>query len=335
MSDFIVVGLGSMGKRRVRDLLKLEAGRVIGVDQRDDQRAQVTEKFGVRCVSELDQAMSSDVRAVMVCVPPHMHHKYCRAALEAGAAYFVECLIALTLEDMDDLIRREKAKPGYAFPSCTKLVNRMYRHVSAGLEKISPLYSIHTGISTWLPLQHPWEKAPGIHYEFHRAQGGGLAEPAFHLSYIYHTIRQRPVSVIAHAQHASNLPEGVNDILDMIIELDGGARINFHYALCEKHDYTVGNFLRFSGEGGTAFVSKKQSRVYDSDEKKWTDVQLPEGWTNEESYLTEMQHFLDGFNRRQPYIANLEVERDVLATLLAAEKSSAAAAKVSVDLSPR
>ena len=48
MSDvFIVVGLGSMGKRRVRDLKALEAGRIVGVDARDDRRAETNERFGV------------------------------------------------------------------------------------------------------------------------------------------------------------------------------------------------------------------------------------------------------------------------------------------------
>jgi predicted dehydrogenase len=149
-----------------------------------------------------------------------------------------------------------------------------------------------------------------------------MAEPAFQLSYIYHVLGQRPVSVIAHAQHISDLPPGVNDIMDMIIELDSGVRINFHYALCEKHDYTVGNFLRFNGAGGCAYWTKQQHQVYDPVTKQWDCLRLPEGWTIEEAYLAEMKHFLAALNGKERYAGRLEVERDVLATLLAAEASS-------------
>ena len=40
---FLVIGLGSMGKRRVRNLQYLKAGEIIGFDLRED-RCQETEK---------------------------------------------------------------------------------------------------------------------------------------------------------------------------------------------------------------------------------------------------------------------------------------------------
>jgi hypothetical protein len=45
-----------------------------------------------------------------------------------------------------------------------------------------------------------------------------------------------------------------------------------------------------------------------------------------------MKHFLAALGGREPYIANLNVERDVLATLLAAEKSSETGSKEPVDI---
>lgn len=332
MADtFVVIGLGSMGKRRVRDLKALNAGRIIGVDGREDRRVESAERFGIETMSDFDAAMELKPRAVMVSLPPHLHYRFCKGALDAGAAYFVECLATLTLEEIDDLIAREKASPGKAFPSCTALMNEHAQNAAKAVASSGPVYSVHASMSTWLPNQHPWEKAMGIHYEFHRDQGGGLAEPAFLLSWLSAVLKQRPVRVVANATHVSDLPPGFNDLFDMIIEWDGGTVMNFHYALCEKHDWSIGIFTRFSCENGNIIAEQTNTRFYNWSTKNWEAPKASEGWKYEDIYLAEMRHFLDGLYGRAPYANSLQVERNVLATLLAAEESSRTGRRIEIQ----
>ena len=327
---FVVVGLGSMGKRRVRDLKTLHAGKIIGVDAREDRRAKVSEEFGVETLSDFDAAMKLKPRAVMVSVPPHLHHRFCVGALDAGAAYFVECLTTLTLTEMDDLVRRERTRPGRAFPSVTPLMTPSFQYTAEKVSRGGKVYAVHASCATWLPNQHPWEKQVGDHYEFHRNQGGGLAEPAYFLSWLCTILRQRPVSVIAHAAHVSELPQGFNDLLDMIIVLDGGTVINFHYTLCEKQDWTVGIFHRFSCEGGTAVCKATESRFYSWEKRAWDHCTLPAGWKYDDIYLAEMKHFLAALDGKEQYLGSLEIERAGIATLLAAEESSRTGQKMEI-----
>ena len=332
MADtFAVVGLGSMGKRRVRDLKALGVQNVLAVDSREDRRKEVRERFDVETLDDLDLALNRKPRALIVSVPPHLHYRFCKAALDAGSAYFVECLTALTMAEIDDLVARDKENPNRAYPSCTNLMNECAQHSARSLQKLGKIYSIHAGISTWLPNQHPWEKKMGDHYEFHRAQGGGLAEPAFQLSWICKVLGQRPVKVTARTSHASDLPPGFNDLLDMIIEFDGGTVLNFHYALCEKHDWTVGIFTRFSGERGTVVTEQKKSRFYDVEKSRWEDYEPAPEWKYENIYLSEMKHFLAALEGRETYMGSLEIERSVLAALLGAEESSRSGQTVSID----
>ena len=331
MADtFVVVGLGSMGKRRVRDLKSLNAGRIIGVDARADRRAETQEKFAVETLADFDQALSQSPRAVVVSVPPHLHFRFCRAAIDAGAAYFVECLTALTLHEMDDLIAQDARQPGRAFPSCTALMNPYCQFAAESVRQLGQVYSLHASMTTWLPDQHPWEKAMGIHYEFHRDQGGGLAEPAFQLSWFCHLLGQMPVRVFAHADHVSDLPAGFNDLLVMIVEFDGGAVLNFHYALCEKHDWSVGIFTRFSCAGGVVLWKQESCRCYDHQQKKWQDCTVEPDWTYESIYRAEMRHFLEALHGKVAYRNALSTERRVLATLLAAEQSGQTGQRVEV-----
>ena len=170
----------------------------------------------------------------------------------------------------------------------------------------------------------------GIHYEFHRAQGGGLAEPAYLLSWLIGALKQKPVKVTAHATHVSDLPPGFNDLLDMIIEWDGGAVMNFHYALCEKHDWTIGIFTRFSCDGGSIMCEHTRSRFYNWQTKQWEEHQPAPGWNYENNYVSEIKHFLEALQNKASYCNNLEVERRVLATLLAAEESSRTGSKIDI-----
>ncbi len=329
-SLFVVVGLGSMGKRRVRDLLALNAGRVLGVDRREDRRTEVEQRFNIETSPDLDAALKLGPRAVMVSVPPHLHFPVCRAALDAGSAYFVECLTALRLEDMDELIARECEAPGRAFPSVTHLMNPGNRFAADAVARAGRTYAIHSSCATWLPNQHPWEKQVGDHYEFHRDQGGGLAEPAYFLSWMALMLGQRPASVIAHAAHVSELPAGFNDLLDMIITFDGGTVVNFHYTLCEKQDWTVGIFTRISCEGGTVLCKHSACQFYDWQKQAWDHCEFPAGWKYDDIYVEEMRHFLAALDGKQEYAGSLEVERAILATLLAAEESSRTGRRINI-----
>ena len=328
---YLVVGLGSMGKRRVRDLMRLGVGRVVGVDRRGDRRQEVQDKFGAETLDDFNTGLGLKPRAVIVSVPPHLHYRFCRAALDAGAVYFVECLTALTMEEIDSLVAQDAALPGRAYPSCTNLMNEHAQHSAQALKRLGKIYSIHVSMSSWLPNQHPWEKQAGDHYEFHRDQGGGLAEPAFQLSWISNILGRMPVRVSAQSSHVSDLPSGFSDLLDMIIEFDDGMALNFHYSLCEKHDGSVGVFTRFSGAGGTVQSEPCRSRFYDSGKREWEEYSPSPNWTYEESYLLEMRHFIGALNGNEAYQGNLQIERQVLALLLAAEESSKTGRAVEVE----
>ena len=48
--NFLIIGLGSMGKRRVRNLQALGYRNIIGFDMREDRRKEAKEKYGIQTV---------------------------------------------------------------------------------------------------------------------------------------------------------------------------------------------------------------------------------------------------------------------------------------------
>ena len=74
----LVIGLGSMGKRRVRLLkqLSLKASlELIGIDSREERRLEAENVLEIQTVASIQQAMDEnpDIFAVFVCTSPLSH----------------------------------------------------------------------------------------------------------------------------------------------------------------------------------------------------------------------------------------------------------------------
>ena len=70
---FMVVGLGSMGKRRIRNLKRLGQGDIIGVDVREERRSEAAKLHGVAVCETFEQGLSHRPDAVVISTPPDMH----------------------------------------------------------------------------------------------------------------------------------------------------------------------------------------------------------------------------------------------------------------------
>jgi len=99
----LVVGLGSIGQRHVRNLrallgseVEIMAYRVRGLphaltDQSKIQReSNVETKYNIRTHRDLDQALAQDPVAVFVCNPSSLHIPIALSPAQAGCHLFIE-----------------------------------------------------------------------------------------------------------------------------------------------------------------------------------------------------------------------------------------------------
>jgi len=78
----LVVGLGSMGKRRIRNLQYLNQGVVIGFDPREDRCKEAFEKYGIKTFDDIAVALNEKPNAMVISTPPDLHMRYAKIALE-------------------------------------------------------------------------------------------------------------------------------------------------------------------------------------------------------------------------------------------------------------
>ena len=71
---FLQVGLGSMGKRRIRCVQALRAGEVVGCDLRPDRREESERLYGIRTVDDFEAGVATDPDVVIISTPPHQQY---------------------------------------------------------------------------------------------------------------------------------------------------------------------------------------------------------------------------------------------------------------------
>ena len=72
----VVVGLGSIGKRHIMNLLGqgFTTSEIIGVDPREDRRKETETRFALtRTVSDLKELVNDTLDGAVICSPTSMH----------------------------------------------------------------------------------------------------------------------------------------------------------------------------------------------------------------------------------------------------------------------
>ncbi len=153
----VVIGLGSMGRRRIRLLKEYNPKfEIIGVDLSADRRRQTETELAVKTAADLEALLAtSELDCAFICTTPLAHSKLITRCLEAGLNVFSE--INLVADDYHKNIELAKQQNKLLFLSSTflyrKEVDKIKELVSAHKQNLN--YSYHIG--QYLPDWHPWE----------------------------------------------------------------------------------------------------------------------------------------------------------------------------------
>ncbi len=170
----LVIGLGSMGKRRIRLLKQLsliDGLEIIGMDTREERRLEAESVLGIQTVASIQQAVDEhpDINAAFVCTSPLSHGGIIRQCLLNGWHVFTE--INLVSDGYEENIRLAKERGLTLFLSSTPLYRREVAYIR---EKVSAHsgrldYIYHVG--QYLPDWHPWENYKDFFVNEKRSNG--------------------------------------------------------------------------------------------------------------------------------------------------------------------
>ena len=151
----LIVGLGSMGKRRIRLLKGIDPSiEIIGVDTWDERRAQV-EEMGHKTFTSIADAAAEKPDVAFVCTAPLSHYAILKELLTYKINSFTE--LNLVKDGYEELMELAKANDTVLFLSSTMLYRGEINFILDEVKKYDKPVSYIYHIGQYLPDWHPWE----------------------------------------------------------------------------------------------------------------------------------------------------------------------------------
>lgn len=153
----IVVGLGSMGRRRIRLLKKISAEyEIFGVDSQETRCMQAEEELKVETRRDLKIALEElKPDCVVVSTSPLSHATIIKECLQAGCHVFTE--INLVADGYQENIALAKEKEKVLFLSSTFLYRDEMQYINEKVKMQDKRINYIYHIGQYLPDWHPWE----------------------------------------------------------------------------------------------------------------------------------------------------------------------------------
>lgn len=328
----LIIGLGSMGKRRIRNLLKLGYSDIIGFDTREDRRKETIKKYNIKIISNVDDAFEKKPDIMIISTPPDLHLKYANLAIKNGINFFTE--VNLLSKDLIKIIKKAERRSILAYPSCTMRFHPVVKELKKILDRklIGKVLTVFHHTGQYLPYWHPWEDYRKFFVSKRETGGARELVPVelVWLTFLFSEIK----SVYAKVDKISNLDADIDDIYQIMLEFK-------NKVLCILLTDVVSippiKETRITGENGTIFCNFNEGIIKIYKQKKWHIIKIKmdkaaigyKGNTPPESlYEEEIRSFLNAIAKKGRYPHTLHDELKLLHVLDAAEKSSKSGKKL-------
>jgi predicted dehydrogenase len=326
MNNFLVVGLGSMGKRRIRCLLALgfKKERILGFDLREDRRLESEEKYGIKTIDNVKNINFSQIKGVVVSLPPDKHAVGAKIAIDHDKPVFIEA--SVVLEDVK-AIETYNNNRVYVAPSCTMVYHPMLKDIkdivkSGKYGKVCN-FSYHCG--QYLPDWHPWENVNDF-YVGQRVTGGAREIVPFEFTWIVDLLGF-PKEIKGHFRKTIDFNCEIEDSYSCSINYGDMVGVMIVDVAAR---YAVRNLVINLEEAQIQWRwDRKEIEVYEAKKGRWIYLKQPSyasvsGYNeniNEGMYVEELGAFIKAIDNTSLYPNTLEKDIKVLELLKAIEDS--------------
>jgi predicted dehydrogenase len=318
---FLIVGLGSIGRRHLRHLAVLGQKDIL-LCRTHQSTLPDNELAGYLVETDLDAALAYQPDAVIVSNPTALHMDTAIPAARAGCHIFLEKPIAHDLSKIPDL---QKAVNENAV---RVLVGFQFRY-HPGLRKMKDILdsdevgrpiSVRAHWGEYLPDWHPWEDYRQS-YAARKDLGGGviltLTHPLDYVRMLFGEVE----ALWAFKGQLSDLEIDVEDVAEIGLKFSKGILGSLHLDYNQRpprHQVEVvctKGTMRWdqAGEG---------LEVYSADAKEWKRYPLPEGFERDDLFRAQMAHFIEVVEGKAEPVCTLADGVRVLEMALAAHRSA-------------
>jgi len=303
----LVVGLGSIGQRHARNLrsllgdqLRLSALRstrrsdVVISDDLAQSRDDPTVDCDGGVYFDLDRALSDQPDIVVIATPTSLHLPVLRAALEIGAAVFVEKPISHDLEGVNEVMALAEDRNATVAVGCQLRFHPALQSLKSltGGGAIGRVLSVRAEQGEYLPSYHPYEDYRQS-YAARKDLGGGVVLTQIHELDYLQWIFGAPTAVYALGGTIGDLEIDVEDSVTALLACETAARpvpISLHLDYLQRPPRR--GCVVTGAEGSIAVDLLKPSLTWTNADNVILQEEDYPDFQRSELFLAEMRHFL-------------------------------------------
>jgi predicted dehydrogenase len=290
---FLIAGLGSIGRRHLRNLLALgERDILLYRTHRSTLPDDELTPFPVE--TDLEVALAHQPDAVIVSNPTALHMGVAMTAAESGCHILLEKPIAGKKDQEVEALKKIGAEKrihilvGFQF-RYHPVLNQIHALIQSG--ELGRPYSFRAHWGEYLPDWHPWEDYRKG-YAARKDLGGGVVNTLCHpLDYVRWLFGDAS-SLSALTAQISELELDVEDIAEITLRFKndcvGSIHLDYFQRLPEHWLDINLEKGHIHWENGTG-----SARIYRVGRDGWEYLEPPVGFERNDLFLAEMRHFLD------------------------------------------
>ncbi len=319
---FLIAGLGSIGRRHLRNLRSLNEAEIILL-RSGRSTLPDAELAGMLTEHDLHEALNRhQPAAVIVSNPTAYHLDVAIPAAEAGCHLLLEKPISHNMKrvcQLGSIIAQKKLKVvvgfQFRFHPCLSAIRNLLRDGAIG-----PVTYVHSHWGEYLPDWHPWEDYRKG-YAARNDLGGGvvltLCHPFDYLRWVVGEIE----SVSAMTGQLAGLGVDVEDSANVNLRFTSGALGVVHLDYLQR---PPSHWLQVTGRDGTIRWDNTDDcvQLYQAHKGEWQTIEPPRNFERNTMFHREMAHFLSCIHGTAEPLVNLDDGIAALRIALAVKKSA-------------
>jgi predicted dehydrogenase len=318
-----VIGLGSMGKRRVRDLVAL-GQEVVGFDLRADRNVEAWEMFGIQTAPDFAGLLHLKPDALVISTPPDQHLMYYKLGFTHRLPFFSE---ANVLTPRAEWFAEQEERTGVrSYPSATMqfypLLNVLRQQINEiGKEWVN---SVHAHYASYLPLWHPWE-----HYSEYYAgrswhTGAAREMVPFEMDWVCWIFGPVRAVCCVHDQRIEWTTD-IDDTYTVLLEFESGLRGTLLLEMHQVMPFRTGR-IACRKQGFLLDMAAHELHRYDLEGATWKHIKPPgtralSSFYYEHVYTDEITAYVAALEGTAIYPKTWTEDRHLSNILFAAEES--------------
>jgi len=314
------VGLGSVGKRHLKNLLSIVDTEIVIYSKQT--KLKLSNKKNIKIFNSLDKCLLEKPDVGFITNETAYHIPIAIKLAKAGLDLFIEKPLSNNMRNVKELEKIVKAKKLVTLMGCNWRFDKCIKGIKHLLDQktIGKIISVKVECGTYLPDWHPDEDySKG--YAARKELGGGVVLTCIHeLDYLFWFFGEIK-EVFSMTGKFSNLKINASDLSAIILKFNTNIIAEVHLDYFQKPETRSCKIIGTNGIISWDSLTN-EVKVYNSKKEKWISKIKIKKYEKNETYVEEIKHFIQCVNKKEKSINNIIQGTYVMKVALEIIKSS-------------